>query len=113
KAALTRYEREIDKAAQQLRTLDIHRDAAKGSYAALQELTESWLVVPTLTSVEAKQIEKLMADVHSARRAQQAAKDRFVAANLRLVVSMARRYAREGRMPLADLIQEGNLGLMK
>jgi len=26
---------------------------------------------------------------------------------------MARRYAREGRMPLADLIQEGNLGLMK
>jgi RNA polymerase primary sigma factor len=35
----------------------------------------------------------------------------FVHANLRLVVTMARRYD-HGGMPLADLIQEGNLGLM-
>ncbi|HUH02739.1 MAG TPA: sigma-70 family RNA polymerase sigma factor, partial [Kofleriaceae bacterium] len=35
----------------------------------------------------------------------------FVRANLRLVVTMARRYDR-GVMPLSDLIQEGNLGLM-
>lgn len=43
----------------------------------------------------------------------QAAKLRkdFVHANLRLVVTMARRYD-HGGMPLADLIQEGNLGLM-
>jgi RNA polymerase primary sigma factor len=53
------------------------------------------------------------ADVDAARRHQQDVKDRFVAANLRLVVSMARRYARTERMPLQDLIQEGNLGLMK
>lgn len=39
-------------------------------------------------------------------------KNRFVAANLRLVVSIARRYNR-GRMPLIDLIQEGNIGLIK
>ncbi len=38
-------------------------------------------------------------------------RSRFVHANLRLVVTMARRYDRGG-MPLADLIQEGNLGLM-
>ncbi|MEM6962275.1 MAG: sigma-70 family RNA polymerase sigma factor, partial [Myxococcota bacterium] len=46
------------------------------------------------------------------RKAQQNAKNRFVAANLRLVVSIARRYNR-GRLPLIDLIQEGNIGLMK
>lgn len=44
------------------------------------------------------------------RRASQLRRD-FVHANLRLVVTMARRYDRGG-MPLADLIQEGNLGLM-
>lgn len=40
------------------------------------------------------------------------AKNRFVKANLRLVVSIARRF-NHGRMPLQDLIQEGNIGLMK
>jgi len=40
------------------------------------------------------------------------AKNAFVKANLRLVVSIARRF-NHGRMPLQDLIQEGNIGLMK
>jgi RNA polymerase primary sigma factor len=40
------------------------------------------------------------------------AKHKFIQANLRLVVAIARRYDR-GQMPLIDLIQEGNLGLIK
>ncbi len=53
--------------------------------------------------------------VHGVRAQYQAfwaARDEFVRANLRLVVTIARRYNR-GRMPLQDLVQEGNLGLMK
>jgi RNA polymerase primary sigma factor len=55
---------------------------------------------------------KYLSRVENARRAQHDSKNRFVAANLRLVVSIARRYNR-GRLPLIDLIQEGNIGLMK
>lgn len=50
-------------------------------------------------------------EVRQAHRDAGALRDEFVRANLRLVVTMARRYDRGG-MPLADLIQEGNLGLM-
>jgi RNA polymerase primary sigma factor len=44
-------------------------------------------------------------------RAAAEAKDRFIRANLRLVVSVARRYPLPPGMELLDLIQEGNLGL--
>ncbi len=50
--------------------------------------------------------------VESANRAVADSRNDFVKANLRLVVSIARRF-NHGRMALADLIQEGNLGLLK
>jgi RNA polymerase primary sigma factor len=40
------------------------------------------------------------------------ARDQMIRANLRLVVAIAKRYARCG-IPLGDLIEEGNLGLMR
>ncbi|HVL04217.1 MAG TPA: sigma-70 family RNA polymerase sigma factor [Acidimicrobiales bacterium] len=59
--------------------------------------------------------EKLSVDerrkARAALRVGQEATEQFVHANLRLVISIARRYQSSG-MPLADLIQEGNLGLM-
>jgi RNA polymerase primary sigma factor len=50
--------------------------------------------------------------IGEASRTSKRVKNKFVKANLRLVVSIARRYNR-GRLPLIDLIQEGNIGLMK
>ncbi len=46
------------------------------------------------------------------RAAAAAARERFIQANLRLVVSVAKRYQSAG-LPMLDLIQEGNLGLMR
>jgi RNA polymerase sigma factor (sigma-70 family) len=42
----------------------------------------------------------------------EAARRRFIEANLRLVVTLAKRYQGSG-LPLLDLIQEGNLGLLR
>jgi RNA polymerase primary sigma factor len=50
--------------------------------------------------------------VRGANQALRYSKNKFVKANLRLVVTIARRFD-HGLMPLQDLVQEGNLGLMK
>jgi len=46
------------------------------------------------------------------RRGDTAARRQMIQANLRLVISIAKRYGNLG-VPLADLIEEGNLGLMR
>ena len=55
-----------------------------------------------------KTIRKLRTEI----RVAEAARQRFIMANLRLVVSVARKYQGQG-LPLLDLIQEGNIGLMR
>ena len=68
-----------------------HRRAVKLRYARKQATTE--------------ELTRLAADGDVAKRI-------FIRANLRLVVSLARRYQRSS-MPLLDLIQEGNVGLVR
>jgi RNA polymerase primary sigma factor len=58
--------------------------------------------------LRAEEIERLEAEVAGGRGARR----RLIEANLRLVVSIARRYMNRG-MALGDLIQEGNIGLLR
>src|SRR5918997_1100724 len=84
-------------------------------------------LVPLLTAEEERELSKIIEAGAEARRQLEsgergpqlrkavrdaaAAKDRFIRANLRLVVSVARRYPLPPTMELLDLVQEGNLGL--
>lgn len=52
------------------------------------------------------------ADLRETVRQGELARDRFIQANLRLVIFMAKKYSPSG-LQLLDLIQEGNLGLMR
>ena len=56
--------------------------------------------------------EKSILKARQAVKKAEAARQRFIMANLRLVVSVARKYQGQG-LPLLDLIQEGNIGLMR
>jgi RNA polymerase primary sigma factor len=84
-------------------------------------------LVPLLTAEEERELSQIIEkgrdaavalengerspELRRAVRNAAAAKDRFIRANLRLVVSVARRYPLPPGMELLDLIQEGNLGL--
>jgi RNA polymerase primary sigma factor len=84
-------------------------------------------LVPLLTAEEERELSQIIEkgrdaqerldagergrDLKRAVRDAAKAKDRFIRANLRLVVSVARRYPLPPGMELLDLVQEGNLGL--
>lgn len=61
---------------------------------------------PTLTSAEEKELAKL------AKNGDEQAKEKLIQANLRLVVAIAKKTIHMSGIPMIDLIQEGNVGLM-
>lgn len=62
--------------------------------------------IPLLTAKEEIELSKRV------RKGDKHARERMIRSNLRLVISIAKRYGHLG-IPLMDLIEEGNMGLMK
>ena len=76
-----------------------------------QAIEEGELAARRLASGKVRS-ERTRAELESVRRRGEDARERMIRQNLRLVVSIARRYRATG-MPFLDLIQEGNLGLIR
>ena len=82
----------------------------KSTSSRLQTPLETYLREINETALLTADDEKMLSNRISGGDA--AARDRMVRANLRLVVNIARGYSGKG-LPLQDLIEEGNLGLLR
>jgi len=75
--------------------------------STLQLYLEEINATPLLTADQEKELARRI--IH---HSDPEARDRMIRSNLRLVVNIAKKYSKRG-MPLSDLIEEGNLGLLR
>jgi len=107
----------IDKLAEAVTRARQHQRAAKRATerSKPESVREARATIREIEATVGASFERLTDALSAVRRAQaliERARQRFVEANLRLVVSLARRHSGRG-MDLLDLVQEGNIGLMR
>ena len=100
----------IDRLAAALRFADFDKDMFERVMARIRR--EVWGRRVLSPNVAFRLTHTDMTEIEKARGAALRARNNFVRANLRLVVSVARNF-HHYRIPFIDLIQEGNVGLMK
>jgi len=79
---------------------------------AIQELQQKLTDIQTRVVVPLAELKDINKRMNEGERASRNAKKEMIEANLRLVISIAKKYTNRG-LQFLDLIQEGNIGLMK
>ena len=88
------------------------KEFTKNEQNAIQDLRAEIQNLATETAISILEFRKIVNQVQKGEREAAIAKKEMVEANLRLVISIAKKYTNRG-LQFLDLIQEGNIGLMK